>query len=89
VLEQRLGSAQSKGCVRIPATLNHLLDHHGVLDADYDAMAHEGVKYWVLPDDRAPVADAGRYLVVVDSEREERPAWSPAPVLPRIRRPAR
>jgi hypothetical protein len=33
-LEARLGSIASEGCVRIPASLNHFLDHYGVLDAD-------------------------------------------------------
>lgn len=79
VLEPRLGTAQSKGCLRIPATLNRLLDHHGVLDADYERLAREGHAPWVLRAERDPVPDAGRYLVVVDTERRQRPAWSPAP----------
>ncbi|MDE2607635.1 MAG: L,D-transpeptidase [Burkholderiales bacterium] len=82
-LEPRLGTAQSKGCLRIPATLDVLLDHFGVLDADYDRLLREGHHLWMLPEDREPVADAGRYLVIVDTERTARPAWSP---LPRLRR---
>lgn len=35
LLERRLGSAQSKGCIRIPASLNRLIDCYGVLDAEY------------------------------------------------------
>lgn len=77
--EPRLGSVQSKGCIRIPATLNRLLDHFGVLDADYASATADGKPRWVLKDDRQPIADAGRYLVVVDSQREARPEWSPAP----------
>ncbi len=77
--EPRLGSVQSKGCIRIPATLNRLLDHFGVLDADYANPMPDGKPRWVLQDDRQPVADAGRYLVVVDSLRDARPDWSPAP----------
>ena len=84
-LEPRLGSAQSKGCVRTPSGLNQLLDRHGVLDAEYERLAREGNAPWVLDPAREPVADAGRYLVVVDSAREERPDWSPAPA-PRHRR---
>lgn len=87
-LERRLGSAQSKGCVRIPASLNRLLDRYGVLDAAYDELMEAGHKLWVLPPQREPVPDAGRYLVVVDSQRPERPGWSPAPHLPQ-RAPAR
>lgn len=86
-LEPRLGSAQSKGCIRIPATLNRLLDHYGVLDAQYEQLVRAGQKLWVLAGDREPVADAGSYLVVVDSERDARPQWSPAPYIPH-RRPA-
>ena len=78
-LEQRLGTRQSKGCIRIPATLNRLLDHHGILDADYERLVRDGTKLWVLHEDREPVADAGRYLVIVDSERSARPAWHPLP----------
>lgn len=85
VLESRLGSPQSKGCVRIPATLNRFLDHHGVLDAEYEQVVAQGRELWVLQATRQPVPGAGRYLVVVDSERSDRPAWSPAPKLPRRR----
>jgi hypothetical protein len=81
-LERRLGSAQSKGCIRIPATLNRLLDHFGVLDAEYERQLQAGQKPWVLRDDREPVPDAGSYLVVVDSARDARPDWSPGPFLP-------
>lgn len=84
-LEPRLGSPQSKGCVRIPTALNRLLDHYGVIDAEYEKLAREGRQLWVLKEDREVVPDAGRYLVVVDSERLDRPAWSPAPVLPHRR----
>ena len=74
-----MGSVQSKGCVRIPATLNRLLDQYGVLDADYNDALTEGRHLWVLSPQRMPVADAGRYLVIVDTERPARPAWSPSP----------
>src|SRR6202012_3083134 len=36
ILEPRLGTAQSKGCIRIPASLNEFIDHPGILDGDYD-----------------------------------------------------
>ena len=87
--ESKLGSVQSKGCIRIPATLNRLLDHYGVLDAGYlppeaapgsaAERPAEGPSLWMLLPDRKPVAEAGRFLVVVDSQRDARPAWSPAP----------
>ncbi|BEP35605.1 L,D-transpeptidase [Variovorax sp. V59] len=78
-LEPRLGSVQSKGCIRIPASLNRFLDRLGVLDADYLRAKAEGSAPWVLPPDQAPAEGAGRYLIVVDSGRSERPAWSPPP----------
>jgi hypothetical protein len=88
LLERRLGSAQSKGCIRIPAALNRFIDRHGVLDADYESARLSGRQLWILEGDRQPVADAGRYLVVVDSRREDRPEWSPAPFIPHRRIPA-
>lgn len=75
-LEQRLGTIQSEGCVRIPATLNKLLDHYGVLDAEYEDLAEGGQRLKVLQEDREPVADAGRYVVIVDSGRTTRPGWA-------------
>ncbi len=86
-LEPRLGTRQSKGCIRIPATLNRLLDRYGVLDAEYDRLVRLGQHFWVLEDERQPVPGAGRYVVVLDSGRQERPDWSPAPPLPHRRPP--
>ncbi|AOY97964.1 hypothetical protein BKK81_00635 [Cupriavidus sp. USMAHM13] len=69
-LEPRLGQAASKGCVRIPAALNRIVDAFGLLDADYlDAVAR-GDALWVLRRDRTPVSFPGRYLVIVDSARK-------------------
>ena len=78
-LELRLGTVQSKGCVRIHASLNTFLDHYGVLDADYSRAAAEGDTLWVLAADREPVATPGQYLVVLDTERATRPAWAVPP----------
>ncbi|CAG4923078.1 hypothetical protein LMG31841_05754 [Paraburkholderia saeva] len=78
-LEPLLGIQHSKGCVRIPASLNVFLDHHGILDAEYEALVASGSPLWVLHSDRQPTPWAGRYIVVVDSQRKTRPAWSPAP----------
>ena len=87
LLERRLGSTQSKGCIRIPASLNRLIDRYGVLDADYERAQREGSKLWVFDPQRDPVPFPGRYLIVVDSEREDRPQWSPGSYIPH-RRPA-
>lgn len=78
-LERHLGRPMSKGCVRIPATLNTFIDHHGLLDADYEQALAGGKKLWVLRPDRITTQWPGRYLVIVDSGSTERPVWSPAP----------
>jgi hypothetical protein len=78
-LEPLLGIRHSKGCVRIPASLNVFIDHYGILDADYEATVEAGKPLWVLHGDRVVTPWAGRYLVVVDSERKARPVWSPSP----------
>jgi len=78
-LENQLGRPRSKGCIRIPASLNRFLDHYGLLDAEYEQAIREGKQLWVLRPDREPVARAGKYLVIVDSGRNDRPAWSPWP----------
>lgn len=76
LLERRLGSVQSKGCIRIPARLDEFLDRYGVLDADYDAALAQGHSLWMLRPDRLPSPWAGRWLVVVESTVEARPGWS-------------
>ncbi|WP_175759371.1 hypothetical protein [Burkholderia ambifaria] len=78
-LEALLGIRHSKGCVRIPASLNTFLDRHGILDDAYQARVEAGKSLWVLRHDRDITPIAGRYLVVIDSARKTRPAWSPAP----------
>lgn len=63
----RLGTAQSDGCVLLPPALVAFLDQYGVLDtAGGERVTPAGE---LMP-------FAGRYLVVVDSEREERPPWA-------------
>jgi len=79
LLEQRLGRVDSEGCVRIPATLNVFLDAHGVIDADYEQALAHGQSLWVIKQPRQLLPWPGRYLVVVDSQAEQRPAWSPPP----------
>jgi hypothetical protein len=78
-LEPRLGERASKGCIRIAATLNAFIDRYGLLDAAYEEAMAAGREFWVLRSDRTPAPWAGRYLVVIESARSERPAWSPVP----------
>ena len=78
-LELRLGSAQSLGCIRIPASLNDFIDRYAILDADYDEAIAQGRRFWVLRPDRTPTPWSGRYLVIIDTMRSSRPEWSPLP----------
>jgi hypothetical protein len=78
-LEPRLGTVQSMGCIRIPATLNTLIDHYGILDADYERAKASSRHFWVLSPGRESTPWSGRYLVVMDSNRATRPDWSPKP----------
>ena len=79
-LELRLGTAQSKGCIRIPATLNEFIDRRSVLDEDYQQEVDDGKRLWVMRSDRVPSPWSGRHLVVLDSMSSERPGWSPRAV---------
>lgn len=76
LLERRLGTAQSKGCIRIPAALNRLIDDYGLLDADYERALLEGKTLWMLSPQRRATPWSGRYLIVVDSRRTQRPVWA-------------
>jgi hypothetical protein len=78
-LEPRLGRAESKGCIRIPASLNVFIDRYGLLDRDYIAARTNGKKWSVMRADSSPIPWPGHYLVVIDSNRTERPSWSPLP----------
>ncbi|GAB2902747.1 L,D-transpeptidase [Paraburkholderia jirisanensis] len=78
-LEPLLGIRHSKGCVRIPASLDVFLAHYGILDAEYEERIDNGRALWVLHADRQITPWAGRYIVVVDSARKTRPGWSPEP----------
>ena len=75
-LEPRLGQRESKGCIRIPATLNRWIDRYGVLDAAYEEALAAGRQFWVLRGDRMPTPWSGRYLVIIDSQRSEPTAAS-------------
>ena len=89
LLEPQLGTRRSKGCIRIPATLNVFIDRHGLLDADYNAELAAGEHFWVLRADRGPTRTPGRWLVVIDSQRSARPAWARATPSPRAPRSSR
>jgi hypothetical protein len=79
VLAPRLGTIQSKGCIRIPATLDTFIDRHGILDGDYEEAIAAGQTFPALSEAREPTPWSGRYLVIVDTGRTSRPSWSPLP----------
>jgi hypothetical protein len=87
-LEPRLGQRQSKGCIRVSGAFNEFLDRFGVLDAAYDEALAQGRSLWVLRRDRVTTPWAGRWLVVIESARSARPAWSPFPWAPDAAEPA-
>jgi hypothetical protein len=76
VLEPRLGRADSKGCIRIPASLNRFIDRYALLDADYEKAFARAERLWLALPGRMPVPWPGRYLVVVDSATPTRPEWA-------------
>ncbi len=78
-LEPSLGIVRSMGCIRIPAALNALLDHYGILDAEYERAEAGSRHFWMLSPVREGTPWSGRYLVIIDSDRATRPDWSPRP----------
>jgi len=89
LLERRLGTIQSKGCIRIPAALDTFIDRHAILDADYKQAIAAGQTFYVLSGAREPSPWSGRYLVIVDTGRTSRPSWSPLPGKRRLVSPER
>ena len=75
ILEPRLGRPDSKGCIRMPATLNMFIDNYGVLDEQYDAKEAEGQGLWVLSKHRVRTGLEGEYVVVVDTKPDHKPDW--------------
>ena len=68
ILEPRMGTPASAGCIRIPTALNRFLDLNGVIDADYERAAVTDVRYeGLLLRDRTPSSLAGNMIIVVDS----------------------
>lgn len=69
-LEHRIGRSDSEGCIRIHADLNAAMDQYGVLDMDAGLLAMDGDARWkqVLGRSHVYLPEAGRYLVVMESE---------------------
>ena len=75
ILEPRLGRPDSKGCIRMPATLKTFIDNYGVLDATYLQKEREGQDLWVLSKHRVHTGLEGEYVVIVDTHPEHKPDW--------------
>jgi hypothetical protein len=68
ILEPKLGHPGSKGCVRVPESMNKFMDRYGVLDFAYDEVsATTGKRPSVWKKDHQANPFSGRYLVVVDT----------------------
>ncbi len=68
VLEQRLGRADSEGCIRLPDALNRFLDRRGIIDADLERLGETDAGYRALLSPYLePTPIAGDAVIVVDS----------------------
>jgi hypothetical protein len=68
VLAQRLGRADSEGCIRVPEAVNRFLDRHGIIDADIEKLAQTDAGYRALLSPYlTPTPLAGDAVIVVDS----------------------
>jgi len=65
--EPRLGSADSKGCVRVSAQFNRFLDVNAILDRHYEEQARLDPTMWLLRVDRTPVSRPGSLLIIGDT----------------------
>jgi lipoprotein-anchoring transpeptidase ErfK/SrfK len=61
LLEQRLGTPASQGCVRVQQNVNKFIDEFGVLDKHYSKTGS-----WVLSKKKRNTAFEGRYMIVLD-----------------------
>jgi hypothetical protein len=68
VLEERIGRADSEGCIRLPDALNRFLDRHGIIDAAIERLGESDGGYRaLLSRELDPTPLAGDAVIVVDS----------------------
>jgi hypothetical protein len=68
VLEERIGRADSEGCIRLPDALNRFLDRHGIIDAAIERLGDTDIGYRaLLSHELEPTALAGDAVIVIDS----------------------
>jgi len=67
LLENKLGTPQSKGCIRISSGMNEFLDRYSVLDFPFEGHEHDNNLQWLLRKDRIIHPWEGQYVIVGDS----------------------
>lgn len=70
-LEKRIGRADSEGCIRVPSSMNKLIDIYGILDKQTNEKAMNGSLAWkqLLGKDHKYSSIAGDKIVVIDSDK--------------------
>ncbi|WP_419758365.1 L,D-transpeptidase [Acidisoma sp.] len=82
VLEERIGRADSEGCIRLPDSLNRFLDRRGIIDADIERLGQNDIGYRaLLSPELEPTPLAGDAVIVVDSSE---PSVKPYPPVTNI-----
>jgi hypothetical protein len=64
--EARLGSVDSKGCVRMSNKMDNFVDHFGIINRKYEESQDKSRRALLMPD-RQPVKNTGSFLLVGDS----------------------
>lgn len=64
--EPRLGSIDSKGCVRLSNKVARFIDHYGLIDRKYEE-SQDKRRHALLSPYRKPVKNAGSFVLVGDS----------------------
>lgn len=64
VLEKKLGTPASKGCIRVSSTMNDFLDKYGILDKNFNTQRPD---YFALKKDREITPQNGKFLLVVNT----------------------
>jgi hypothetical protein len=82
VLAQRLGRADSEGCIRVPEAVNRFLDRHGIIDADIEKLGETNAGYHALLSPYlTPTPLAGVAVIVVDTSEPWVKPYPPATTL--------
>jgi hypothetical protein len=78
VLEERIGRADSEGCIRLPDALNRFLDRHAIIDAAIEQLGETDVGYRALLSPKLdPTPLAGDAVIVVDSSEPRAKPYPP------------